>query len=179
MPKRARNWLLPFAAALATLLCGAAFGAVLGSDTQRFETPEAEKFVKAMRSDVDAGKTLRVQGKTLIQAYKTDEAAANRQYLGKTLYVETSIDLVSRDIFGTLVVYLKSGSFMPIAAQMDKKVAVVEGLESSTGMVKLKQSPAEEAATLLKRGQPLHVVCKGAGYHLGSPELVQCNMVSF
>ncbi len=175
MPKRPRNWLQPLAAAFATLLCGAA----LGSDTQRFETPDAEKFVRAMLADVDAGKTLRVQGKALMQAYKTDEAAANRSYLGKTLYVETSIDLVSRDIFGTLVVYLKSGSFMPIAAQMDKKVTVIEGLEGGTGMVRLKQLPAEEAATLLKRGQPLHVVCKGAGYNLGSPELVQCNMVSF
>ncbi|WP_394790318.1 hypothetical protein [Rhodoferax sp.] len=175
MPKRVRIWPRFLAAALAFLLCGAAFGA----DARSYETPDAEKFVKAMLADADAGKTLRVQGKTLMQAYKTDEAAADSKYKGKTLLLETSIDLVSRDIFGTLVVYLKSGSFMPIAAQMDKKVTVVEGLESDAGLVKVRQLPAEEAATLLKRGQPLHLVCKGAGYNLGSPELVQCNMVSF
>ncbi|SDP87724.1 tRNA_anti-like [Rhodoferax sp. OV413] len=160
--------------ALSFLACNAAFA----GNARTYETPEAEKFVRNMVADADAGKTIRLNGQTLMQAYKSSETAADKKYKGKTLLVETAVDLVSRDMFGALVVYLKSGSFMPIAARFDKKVTLVEGMENDTGSIKIRQLPAEEAAALLKRGQTIHLVCKGDGYNLGSPGLELCNVVS-
>jgi hypothetical protein len=174
MPNRNRMYPLFWAASLVALLCSSTFAAT----TPSFETPEAEKFVRGMLADADAGKTLRVSSKTLMQAYKSSEAGANQKYKGKPLLVETTVDLVSRDMVGALVVYLKSGSFMPVAARFDTKVTLVEGLESGAGTVKIRQLPAEEAVTFLKRGQTIHMLCKGDGYSLGSPGLELCNMVS-
>ncbi|MCX7278575.1 MAG: hypothetical protein NTZ15_14815 [Burkholderiales bacterium] len=155
-----------------------AFSSALAGSTPTYETPDAEKFVRRMLAEADAGKTLRVSSKTLMQAYKSSEAGANQKYKGKALLVETTVDLVSRDMVGALVVYLKSGSFMPVAARFDTKVTLVEGLESGAGTVKIRQLPAEEAVTFLKRGQTIHMLCKGDGYSLGSPGLELCNMVS-
>jgi hypothetical protein len=148
------------------------------STNRAFETPEAEKFVRNMLADVETGKAISLNGKTLMQAYKASEPAADKKYKGKTLYVETAVDLVSRDMFGALVVFLKSGSFMPIAARFEKKVTLVQGMENEGSSIKIRQMPAEEAATLLKRGQTIHLVCKGDGYSLGSPGLDLCTMVS-
>lgn len=153
-------------------------GICLAGTPPTFETPEAEKFVQSMLAEADAGKTLRVNSKTLMQAYKSGEAAADQKYKGKPLLVETAVDLVSRDMVGALVVYLKSSSFMPVAARFDKKVTLVEGLESGAGTVKIRLLPAEDAVALLKRGQTIHLLCKGDGYSLGSPGLELCNMVS-
>lgn len=155
-----------------------AFSSCLAATPPTFETPEAERFVRNMVAEADAGKTLRISSKTLMQAYKSNEAAADQKYKGKPLLVETAVDLVSRDMVGTLVVYLKSGSFMPVAARFDKKVTLIEGLESGTNAVKIRQLPTEDAVTLLKRGQTIHLLCKGDGYSLGSPGLELCNMVS-
>ena len=165
-------------AVIAAHLSLCAFSCCLAATPPTFETPEAEKFVRSMLAEADAGKILRVSSKTLMQAYKSNEAAADQKYKGKPLLVETAVDLVSRDMVGALVVYLKSGSFMPVAARFDTKITLVEGLESSTNTVKIRRLPAEEAVTLLKRGQTIHLLCKGDGYSLGSPGLELCNMVS-
>ena len=164
-----------FAIGLLCLLAAGAFAA----DKPKFESPEGEAIVRKMATQVATNAIISIDAKSLMQAYTDNEAAANKKYKGKTLSVRTAVDLVSRDMFGTIIVYLKSGAFMPIAARLDPKVTVVEGLEGKADIVKVRQLPAEEAALLLKRGQPLQAVCKADGYNLGSPELAQCSMFSF
>lgn len=145
-----------------------------------YDKPETAAFLDKLNADIKAGKLVSVSAVGLAKAYGSNEVAADAKYKGKYLWVSGTVDSVTKSLGGAIIVGLRSNNqFLPLDAELDKSVGVVEGMEDTRSkVVKMSVVPPTEAATPLKKGQKIHLICKGAGTVMAAPQLKLCDTLS-
>lgn len=157
------------------LACGTAYAREL-----KYENDQTKDYVVKIANDVRSKKLIEISAGKIGREYRSNEVTADTQYKNKFLFIEGTIDSVSKDAFGTIVVNLRSDNqFMPVMARFDKKVAVITGIENTGDKLVTRQIlTAADAAATIKRGSKVHMVCGGDGFLMGSPQLSVCDLIS-
>lgn len=99
---------------------------------------------------------MQVAPRVYYDAYQENEIAADRAYKGRVISMRSPIAAIEKDMFGG-----PTGRFGDVLEHINLSF---ERAESS----KLE---------LLKRGQTVTVVCRGAGMTIGTPMLADCVLV--
>lgn len=145
-----------------------------------FDTPATEAFINKLAANIKAGKVININAPALGKAYDSNEVAADAKYKGKYLWIAGVVDSVTKGFTGSITVRIRSNNqFLPIDAQLDKSVAIIEGMENASAKaITLKTVSTQEAATSLAKGQRIRLVCQGDGMIMGTPQLKACDTLS-
>lgn len=160
------------------MLCSDSMSA--GKSAIPYDKPETEAFFTKLVTNVKSGNVVQVSAKSLGRQYTDNEVAADQKFKGKYVFVVGQVDSVRKSLLGDITVHLRSvNQFLPVDAELDKSVAMIDGMENNTSkLVTMKTVTTVEAASLLKKGQQIRMLCKSAGMVMGSPQLRVCDTIS-
>ena len=145
----------------------------------KYENKATEDFVKKLVNDTNAGNPLHVSAIGVAKAYRKNEVAADIKHKDKLLFIEAKVDAVSKDMFGNVVLRLKSDNqFMPSDARLNDRVVVLDGIEKPGKPVTLKMVSSIEAAASINPGSSIALVCQGAGFLMGTVQYKACEVIS-
>lgn len=146
----------------------------------QYESPQVKAFAQKVVGDLKAGTLLEVSAKSLSRDYQSNEVTADKKYKNKFLFVQGTVDSVSKDVFGNVVVSLQAGNaFLSVMGKLSKSVAVISGLEGNgPKVVTMKTYATEDAAGMIRKGSKVHLICVGEGMTVGMPQLKACDTIS-
>lgn len=154
--------------------------AIVASAEPKYDTPQTKEFIQKIGADLKAGKLIEVSAGKLISEYQSNEVVADSKFKDKFLFVSGTVESVSKNASGTIVLSIRSGrQYGTAMARFDAKVLVISGMEGAgPAVVTMKGYPVMEAVTMVKRGSRVHVICRGDGFFLGIPQLRNCDAIS-
>lgn len=146
----------------------------------KYESEKTRDYIRRVKAGMDSGKLIRVSSTTLAKDYRSNEVTADQKYKGKFLFVSGTVDSISKDVAGNIVVGLRTDNqFMPTNARFENAVALIDGLEGTgSKTVTLKTATVVEAVSSIKRGSKVSLSCIGAGYFITSAQLSACDILS-
>jgi hypothetical protein len=98
---------------------------------------------------------LTVSAHQLFDSYHANEVAADEKFKNKQLLISGRVSGINKDLLDNVYLELVTrNQFMSVKANMDDREI--------------------QKASVLKRGQPVMIICTGAGMLLGSPVLDSC-----
>jgi len=146
----------------------------------KYENEKTRNYIRQIKADTVSGKLIAVTSTALAKDYRSNEVTADFKYKDKFLFVAGTIDNISKDVVGNIVVGLRTDNqFMPTTARFAKDVSLIDGLEGTgSKLVTAKTVSVVEAVSSIKRGSKVHLVCRGAGYVITSAQLTACDILS-
>jgi len=146
----------------------------------QYESAEVKAFAQKVAQNLKNGMLVSVSAKTLFREYQSNEVTADRKYKDKFLFVQGTVESVSKDISGNVIVSLQSSNmFLSVMGKLMKSVGVISGLEGNgPRVVTMKTYSTEDAAGMIQKGSRVHLICVGDGMIVGLPQLRACDTIS-
>lgn len=145
-----------------------------------YDTQKTKAFVQKIATDLKSGNLIEISAGKLVSAYQSNEVVADSKFKDKFLFVSGTVEAVSKNVSGNIVLKLRTGNqYSSAMARFDSKVLVLTGMEGKgSSVVTMKDYPVMDAVATVQRGSKVHVICRGDGFFLGIPQLRNCDAIS-